>query len=274
MAKIMLDAGHDINTPGKRSLDGSMREFQFNKAVVLKMVELLKGYENAQVFLSHDLSDGIDTPLKTRTSLANRLGVDVYLSVHANAGPTSARGVETFIFPKAPAHTVRLGDIIHTELARMTKEETLNRGVKRADFQVLRETNMNSVLVECGFMTNASDLAWLKSDSYRNDVAQGLVNGLAIFLGLRKKQVIQKEEVEMLEKAIVIGGFPDFAFAEVLAARLKAPVYVRTALPTGPIAKEVYVVGGSTVGIQGDKVISLTGANRFEVAAAVKNFLG
>jgi N-acetylmuramoyl-L-alanine amidase len=188
MPKIMLDAGHDINTPGKRALDGSMREFEFNRSVVLKAAELLKEYENTEVFFSHDLFDGIDTSLKARTDLANRLGVNIFLSIHANAGPTSAKGVETFVYPKAPAQTVRLGDIIHTELARLTKEETLNRGLKRADFAVLRDTHMDSVLVECGFMTNAQDLAWLKSESYRNDVAKGLVNGLAIFLSLRKKQ--------------------------------------------------------------------------------------
>jgi N-acetylmuramoyl-L-alanine amidase CwlA len=83
-----------------------------------------------------------------------------------------------------------------------------------------------------------------------------------------------KEEVEMLEKAIVIGGFPDMAFAEVLAARLKAPIYTRNALPAGKVAKELYVVGGSTTGLKADKVISLTGADRFDVAAAVKKFLG
>jgi N-acetylmuramoyl-L-alanine amidase len=86
-------------------------------------------------------------------------------------------------------------------------------------------------------------------------------------------QVEIKEEKKMLEKAIVIGGFPDMAFAEVLAARLKAPIYTRAALPAGKIAEEVYVVGGSTKGLQADKVISLTGSDRFRVAAAVENFL-
>jgi N-acetylmuramoyl-L-alanine amidase len=82
-----------------------------------------------------------------------------------------------------------------------------------------------------------------------------------------------KEEKKMLEKAIVIGGFPDMAFAEVLAARLKAPIYTRSALPAGKIAKEVYVAGGSTQGIQADKVISLTGKDRFAVARAVEEYL-
>jgi hypothetical protein len=87
------------------------------------------------------------------------------------------------------------------------------------------------------------------------------------------KAAVKKEEEEMLKKAIVIGGFPDMTFAEVLAARLKAPIYTRAALPAGKIAEEVYVVGGSTQGLQAGKVISLTGKDRFEVAAAVNSFL-
>ena len=83
----------------------------------------------------------------------------------------------------------------------------------------------------------------------------------------------EKAEVDMLQKAIVIGGFPDMTFAEVLAARIKAPIYTRAALPSGKIAKEVYVVGGSVNGLQADKVISLTGKDRFEVSAAVEKFL-
>ncbi|MEK3853452.1 M15 family metallopeptidase [Cytobacillus sp. FSL H8-0458] len=88
-----------------------------------------------------------------------------------------------------------------------------------------------------------------------------------------QKPGAKKEEDHMLEKAIVINAFPDFPFAEVLAARIKAPIYTRSALPKGKIAKEVYVVGGTKNGLQADKVISLTGADRFEVARAVENFL-
>lgn len=83
-----------------------------------------------------------------------------------------------------------------------------------------------------------------------------------------------KEEDDMLETAIVINGFADFGTAEPLAAKLKAPIYTRAALPAGKIANELYVVGGNADGLQADKVIPLTGADRYEVAAAVKKFLG
>lgn len=84
----------------------------------------------------------------------------------------------------------------------------------------------------------------------------------------------KKEVEDMLEKAIVINAFADFGIAEPLAARLEAPIYTRAALGNKKVSKELYVVGGTTDGLQADKIISLTGSDRYEVAAAVKRFLG
>lgn len=187
MVKIMLDAGHDINTPGKRALDGSMREFEFNKNVSLKAGHLLNQYEGVEVVFSHNMDDGVDQTLSQRTNLANQLKVDSFISIHANAGPTSARGIETFIYPKAGESTYNLARAIHDHTIINTG--MVNRSVKRADFHVLRETNMHAVLIECGFMTNTQDLALLKDDGYRGKCAEGIVRGLAQFYGLKKKYV-------------------------------------------------------------------------------------
>lgn len=64
-----------------------------------------------------------------------------------------------------------------------------NRGKKQADFQVLRNTKMPSILTECGFIDNASDAALLKQDEFINGLAQGHVNGLVKSFGLIKKEV-------------------------------------------------------------------------------------
>jgi hypothetical protein len=79
---------------------------------------------------------------------------------------------------------------------------------------------------------------------------------------------------DMLEKAIVVNGFADFGTAEPLANRLQAPIYTRASLGNRKVSKELYVVGGTTDGLQADKIVPLTGADRYEVAAAVKKFLG
>jgi N-acetylmuramoyl-L-alanine amidase CwlA len=82
------------------------------------------------------------------------------------------------------------------------------------------------------------------------------------------------EVVEDMENAIVIGGYPDIPMAELVALKVKAPIYFRNALPSGKIAKTVYVVGGSVDGIQADKVVNLTGSDRIAVANAVGKFIG
>jgi N-acetylmuramoyl-L-alanine amidase len=152
MVKIMFDPGHDINTPGKRALDNSIREFEFNKATALHASNILSAYEGAEVYFSHDLNDGIDTGLTARANRANQLRIDCVVSIHANAGATSARGIETYIHTNAPSKTFDIARMVHDQTIISTG--MVNRGVKRADFAILRETNMDALLIECGFMTN------------------------------------------------------------------------------------------------------------------------
>jgi hypothetical protein len=97
---------------------------------------------------------------------------------------------------------------------------------------------------------------------FKNDVAAVL------------NPVVKQEEPDMLEKAIVVNGFADFGTAEPLANRLQAPIYTRAALGNRKVSKELYVVGGTVDGLQADKIIPLTGADRYDVAASVKKFLG
>jgi N-acetylmuramoyl-L-alanine amidase len=186
--------GHDENTPGKGV--AGMKEFEFNKAVVLEMDKLLKEYENVETQFSHNLFDGIDDSLTTRTNRANEWGAHCFASVHGNAAAsTSANGIETFTHPNAPANTINLAAEVQGELIRATGLN--NRGLKKADFQVLRQTKMDSFLAECGFMTNAGDLAKLKSDDFRKKCAQAIVNGIVKHYKLVKKAEQRKAGVNV-----------------------------------------------------------------------------
>lgn len=163
--KIMLDAGHGPETSGKRTLDGKMREFEFNNRVVQLVKKKLEEC-GAIVLLSHDGSS--DLPIHDRTNLANKLRVAAFISIHANAfGSTwnDANGIETFTYTKPSAQSVLLAKEIQSSLCSITKRK--NRGVKQANFAVVRDTHMPAVLIECGFMTNKEEAALLQSESYR-----------------------------------------------------------------------------------------------------------
>jgi N-acetylmuramoyl-L-alanine amidase len=186
IVKIMLDAGHGYNTPGKRSPDG-MREYEFNRAVANYAKQLLANYKNVTVYFSH--SDQRDVSLKARTDKANSLNVDIFVSIHANAfgggGWSNVGGIETFVYPTRPPVAYQLAQKIQRNLVISTGLE--NRGVKTADFHVLRETKMDAVLVECGFMTNRNEIKLLRSETYRRTIAEGIVKALAEQFKLQRK---------------------------------------------------------------------------------------
>jgi N-acetylmuramoyl-L-alanine amidase len=190
--KIVLDAGHGPNTPGKRSPDGSLREYQFNSAVARYVADaLLHGYEGVDILLTH--ADDRDVPLKERTDKANAWKADLFVSIHANAagdgGWNSAQGIETFVYDTRPPAAVALANAVQRQLIRATGRP--DRGVKSANFHVLRETRMTAILIECGFMTNREECELLKSDEYRRKCAEAIVAGIVETYGLRPKQPAQ-----------------------------------------------------------------------------------
>jgi len=187
--KIVLDAGHGYETAGKRSPDGT-REYEINRAIAIYTRDLLAAYQNVFVYFTH--SDKQDVPLKTRTEQANTINADCFVSIHANAfgngkAWNSANGIETFVHPAANTNTTTLADIIQKHLIIATGLQ--NRGVKKANFHVLRETKMTAILIECGFMTNEEEMKLLKTDAFRKACAEAIVKGIVENYQLKKNHI-------------------------------------------------------------------------------------
>lgn len=220
---IVLDAGHGYSTPGKRTPDG-MREYEFNRVVANYAKAELEKYEGVRVMFTH--SDQRDVPLKERTDNANKAKADVFVSIHANAfgsgGWNDANGIETFIHPQTPTATLNIAQAIHRELIAKTKRR--DRGVKRANFHVLRETNMSAVLAECGFMTNREEAALLKTDVYRKLCAEAIVEGLVKYYGLKRKATPKPKPAQSSDTLyrVQIGAFSVRDNAEKMLADAKA----------------------------------------------------
>ncbi|MGG0669867.1 N-acetylmuramoyl-L-alanine amidase [Sporosarcina koreensis] len=78
--------------------------------------------------------------------------------------------------------------VVHAEITKAVPE-FLNRGKKRNNLHIVRESNMSSILTESGFIDNPSDSKLLKSADFLNRVALGHVYGIAKAFGLKKKPV-------------------------------------------------------------------------------------
>jgi N-acetylmuramoyl-L-alanine amidase len=221
--KIHLDAGHAYNTPGKRN--NTMREWEFNSVVAQYVKDVLANYQGVEVLFAHDPTGKVDISLDKRTDYANRAGVDVYVSIHANAGPSAAKGIETFVYTSKPKEAVAFANLTQKKLVEKTGRS--NRGVKTADFHVLRETHMTSILVECGFMTNSDEAVLLKSADYRLKCAYAIAEALVEQYKLKEKQKPKPPTPSPGKELyrVQVGAFAEKANADRLAAELKSKGY-------------------------------------------------
>ncbi|WP_175074069.1 N-acetylmuramoyl-L-alanine amidase [Terribacillus sp. AE2B 122] len=182
MVKIYVDPGHGGSDPGATA--NGIQEKNVVLAIGTSIRSILQlEYENAEVRMSRT---GDTFPsLTQRTNDANAWGADFFLSIHINAG--GGTGYEDFIYSTLSdsSATGVMRARIHEEVMKLNGMS--DRGRKKANFHVLRETNMPAVLTENGFIDNSADAAKMKSNSWIQNVARGHVNGLEKALGLTKK---------------------------------------------------------------------------------------
>ena len=226
MYKVALDDGHGMQTPGKRTpafADGSvMHENEFNRRVVQLLAEKLvaKGIDVVEVAPGDN-----DISISDRVAAANHAKVNLYVSVHANAlgggNWSSGQGVETYHYPGSK-ESEKLSNIIHAKLAGGTEQK--DRGVKSANFYVLRKTAMPAVLVECGFMTNPKEAELLKSESFRIECAEEICAGICEYLGVQPEDPFEK----LVQHGII--GDPVYWKANAVSGQKCEGEYVRTIL--------------------------------------------
>jgi N-acetylmuramoyl-L-alanine amidase/putative methionine-R-sulfoxide reductase with GAF domain len=210
--RIAVDAGHggwDLGTVGRRGL----LEKDLVLEVAQRLGKLLESRLGAEIIYTRQDDNYI--PLDERAGIANQAQADLFVSVHANYSDLpSARGVETyytnfFSAPNAkdvdtrastngkPAAAValtptelhekieqsrRLADSVQRSLygALATRNPGLrDRGVKEASFVVLTETSMPGILAEVSFVSSPTDEQKLRSDGYREQIAEALYKGIA-----------------------------------------------------------------------------------------------
>ena len=183
---IFIDPGHGGNDKGTIA----NYKITFEKDITLKIGTLvaqkLTKQNDVQVIVSRNEDKYVS--LADRVKLANEQGVDMFVSIHLNGqiGGTDAFGIETY-------YTKGKNDGSY-ELAKQIQEtvtsyvDVRDRGVKPERFQVLLQSKMPAVLVECGFLTNNEEVKKLKDESYQDNLAEGISQGILTYLDTNHKK--------------------------------------------------------------------------------------
>ena len=213
ISRIVIDAGHGGHDPGAK-IKG-LTEADLVLDVAERLEKLLRKQPGVEVVMTRTTDTFV--PLEERTAIANRAGADLFLSIHANASANpAARGIETYFLnfapnPEAEAIAARenagssrtmgkLPDIVKAialhnkidesrdfataiqaslyERLRKANKDARSLGVKQAPFMVLIGATMPSILAEISFITNHDEGTLLKTDKYRQQIAEALLAGI------------------------------------------------------------------------------------------------
>jgi N-acetylmuramoyl-L-alanine amidase len=178
--RLCIDPGHGGSDGGAEGRQPSrLREKDVNLAVGLALAHECerRGWEPLVTRLQdRTLSLG------SRAAFANRLKADLFVSVHCNAAAApTVEGMEVFHFPGSAEGRWLALHVLERLLVRFPGHQA--RGVKEADFAVLRRTRMPSILVECEFITCPKQLAFLAVPANQAALAEAIADGLAGAIG-------------------------------------------------------------------------------------------
>jgi len=195
--KVYIDPGHGGSDPGASA--NGVTEQPWNLEVAKKVQAKLKSLGHT-VKMSRTSNTYVG--LTARANDANNWGADIFLSIHFNSATPAAHGYEDFIYNGSgtSSNSFKLQDSIHNAVKSILDNYDLgNRGQKRANFAVIRETNMPAVLVEAAFCTNWNDAQVLKNPQFKEDFATQLANGINKYAGntgSATKTKVSKETVQ------------------------------------------------------------------------------
>lgn len=182
--KVCIDPGHGGRDPGAIGKNGT-KEKDITLAIAKKLKYILEDGIKAQVILTRESDKlpwgqrSIQEDLKARCNIANKNMADIFLSIHCNSSQRdTAEGVETYYY-KYSKKGFLLAFEVQKSISQMLK--LVNRGVKFANFYVLRETKMPAILVECGFINNPKEEAILRNEAFQIQMAMAIANGVASY---------------------------------------------------------------------------------------------
>ena len=215
--RIIIDPGHGGKDPGAVGNKQYYEKKIVLKLALMLKKELKKALPKIDILLTRETDKFIS--LEKRTAFANSKKGDLFISLHCNAlENTKVRGIETYYLSLTKNQTALnlaarenssslknisdlqaiLNDLINQtkvpeskKLAQIVQKNLIQElkkkyspkslGVKKAPFLVLVGSQMPSILVEVGFVTNKNERALLSRSSYLQKISQGITKGVVIY---------------------------------------------------------------------------------------------
>ena len=183
--KICINAGHGakgVNNSSSNGIDpGAIGPSGYQEYIETKEIAYL-----------------VSTKLKFNgIEISNSWKSDYFVSIHCNSFSADSHGVETFSLSSTGKGRV-LAEKVHKELVPATN--LFDRGLKTANYHVLRETDCPAILTEIGFISNSTEEALMKDSTWDNKVSSAIARGICNFLGIIYKEGVVNKVSDITTK--------------------------------------------------------------------------
>lgn len=193
--KILIDPGHGIDTPGKRSPDGLFREYLWNRQVADLILE---GLVSAGIDASLVVTETNDVSLRNRVNrvntICNRLGASnvLLVSIHANAAGNgsawmNAKGWSCYT-SKGKTKSDQVAECLYDAFEEEFQDRKIRKDMSDGDrdweenFYVLQKSKCPAVLLENFFYDNREECAWMLQEETKKRIASAAVNGIIKYI--------------------------------------------------------------------------------------------
>lgn len=189
--KILIDPGHGIDTPGKRSPDGLFREYLWNRQVADLILE---GLISAGIDASLVVTETNDVSLRNRVNrvntICNRLGASnvLLVSIHANAAGNgsawmNAKGWSCYT-SRGKTKSDQVAECLYDAFEAEFQDRKIRKDMSDGDrdweenFYVLQKSKCPAVLLENFFYDNREECAWMLQEETKKRIASAAVKGI------------------------------------------------------------------------------------------------
>ena len=192
---ILIDPGHGIDTPGKRSPDGKFLEYLWNRRIADLLLDkfMIMGIDASLVVTeTNDIS--LSTRVQRVNKVCSKVGASnvILLSIHSNAAGDgskwmSAQGWSCYTSKgdtKSDVIAECLYDAFETEFAEKKIRKDMSDGDRdwEENFYVLQKSKCPAVLLENFFYDNRDECAWLLKDETKERIADAIVKGIVQYI--------------------------------------------------------------------------------------------
>ena len=193
--KILIDPGHGIDTPGKRSPDGLFREYLWNRQVADLILEgLLSAGVDAALLVTETNDVSLRNRVNRVNTICNRLGASnvLLVSIHANAAGNgsawmNAKGWSCYT-SKGKTKSDLLAECLYDAFEEEFQDRKIRKDMSDGDrdweenFYVLQKSKCPAVLLENFFYDNREECAWMLQEETKRRIAGAAVKGIIKYI--------------------------------------------------------------------------------------------